>query len=145
MSRAGNLTRASTVGGEHSRKELFEQLVDSFSEHLHILKKSPKIREVIKNLVYVLQKLISFRNFRNKLQVCRPTLLIQNRIRIWIRSGNRLKSRIREIISVPQHCLTLQKCTFSQLGIVALERVGSPEPEIKCHLPDPYRIRIRIR
>jgi hypothetical protein len=33
---AGNRTRASTVGGEHSRIEPFEQLVDSYSEHLHI-------------------------------------------------------------------------------------------------------------
>jgi hypothetical protein len=27
---------ASTVGGEHSRKEPFEQLVNSYSEHLHM-------------------------------------------------------------------------------------------------------------
>ncbi len=31
-----NRTRASTVGGEHSRKEPFEQLVNSYSEHLHM-------------------------------------------------------------------------------------------------------------
>jgi hypothetical protein len=28
--------RASTVGGEHSRKEPFEQLVNSYSEYLHM-------------------------------------------------------------------------------------------------------------
>jgi hypothetical protein len=28
---AGNLTRASAVGGEHSSKELFKQLVNSYS------------------------------------------------------------------------------------------------------------------
>ncbi len=33
---AANQTRASTVGGE-ARKELFEQLVNSYSEHLHII------------------------------------------------------------------------------------------------------------
>jgi hypothetical protein len=32
----GNRTRASTVGGEHSRKEPSEQLVISCSEHLHM-------------------------------------------------------------------------------------------------------------
>jgi hypothetical protein len=31
-----NLTRASAVGGEHSSKELFEQRVNSYSEHLHM-------------------------------------------------------------------------------------------------------------
>ncbi len=30
-------TWASMVGGEHSRKELFEQLVNSYSEHLHMI------------------------------------------------------------------------------------------------------------
>ncbi len=30
----GNWTRASTVGGEHCRKEPFEELVNSYSEHL---------------------------------------------------------------------------------------------------------------
>jgi hypothetical protein len=29
-------TQASTVGGEHSRKELFTQLGNSYSEHIHI-------------------------------------------------------------------------------------------------------------
>ncbi len=33
---AENRTRASTVGGKHSRKELFEQLVNSYSEHLQM-------------------------------------------------------------------------------------------------------------
>jgi hypothetical protein len=32
----GNRTQASKVGGEHSRKEPFEQLVKSCSEHLHM-------------------------------------------------------------------------------------------------------------
>jgi hypothetical protein len=31
------MSRASAVGGEHSSKELFEQSVNSFSEHLHEL------------------------------------------------------------------------------------------------------------
>ncbi len=31
------ISRASAVGGEHSSKELFEQLVNSYSEHLHEL------------------------------------------------------------------------------------------------------------
>jgi hypothetical protein len=34
---AGNRTRASAVGGEHSRKESFDQLVDGYSEHLHMI------------------------------------------------------------------------------------------------------------
>jgi hypothetical protein len=29
-------TQASAVGGEHSKKEPFEQLVNSYSEHLHM-------------------------------------------------------------------------------------------------------------
>ncbi len=33
---AGNITRVSMVGGEHSRKEPFEQLVNPFSEHQHM-------------------------------------------------------------------------------------------------------------
>jgi hypothetical protein len=32
----GNRTRASRVGGEHSRKEPSGRLVDSYSEHLHM-------------------------------------------------------------------------------------------------------------
>jgi hypothetical protein len=36
MSRPGGIEpRASTVGGEHFRKEPIEQLVNSFTEHLH--------------------------------------------------------------------------------------------------------------
>jgi hypothetical protein len=31
----GNGTQASVVGGEHSSKELFKQLINSYSEHLH--------------------------------------------------------------------------------------------------------------
>jgi hypothetical protein len=31
---AGNQTRVSAVGGEHSSKELFEQRVNNYSEHL---------------------------------------------------------------------------------------------------------------
>jgi hypothetical protein len=34
---AKNRTRASAMGGEHSSKELFEQLINSYSEHLHEL------------------------------------------------------------------------------------------------------------
>jgi hypothetical protein len=34
MSQPGNQTRASTVRGEHSRKEPLEQLINSYSEHL---------------------------------------------------------------------------------------------------------------
>jgi hypothetical protein len=33
MSRPGIEPRSSTVGGEHSRKKPFEQLVNSYSEH----------------------------------------------------------------------------------------------------------------
>jgi hypothetical protein len=33
---AGNRTRASTVGGKHSRKEPLEQPINSYSEHLHM-------------------------------------------------------------------------------------------------------------
>jgi hypothetical protein len=36
MSRPGIKPMDSTVGGKHSRKEPFEQLVNSYSEHLHI-------------------------------------------------------------------------------------------------------------
>jgi hypothetical protein len=36
MSRLGIKTRASTVGGEHSRKEPFKQFVYSYLEHLHM-------------------------------------------------------------------------------------------------------------
>jgi hypothetical protein len=36
MSPAGNRTQASTVEGEHSKKEPFKQLVDSYLEHLHM-------------------------------------------------------------------------------------------------------------
>ncbi len=32
-----HMTRVSTVGGDHSSKELFEQLFNSYSEHLHEL------------------------------------------------------------------------------------------------------------
>jgi hypothetical protein len=31
-----NRTRASTMGGEHSRREPFQQLVSSYSEHFHM-------------------------------------------------------------------------------------------------------------
>ncbi len=34
---AGNRTRASAVGGEHSKKEAFELHVNSYSEHLHMI------------------------------------------------------------------------------------------------------------
>jgi hypothetical protein len=36
MSWLGNQTWVSMVGGEHSRKEPFEQLVNSYLEHLHM-------------------------------------------------------------------------------------------------------------
>ncbi len=36
MSRPGNRTLASTVRGEHSRKEPFEQLFNSYLEQLHM-------------------------------------------------------------------------------------------------------------
>ncbi len=57
--------------------KLIEQLVD--------FKKSPKNREVMKNFVYSLQKLysvqcISCRDYRNKVQVCRPTLFRRRQI-----------------------------------------------------------------
>jgi hypothetical protein len=34
---AGNRTQASMVGSEHSSKQLFEQLINSYPEHLHEL------------------------------------------------------------------------------------------------------------
>ncbi len=36
LTSVGNRTRASALGGEHSSKELFEQYVNSHSEHLHM-------------------------------------------------------------------------------------------------------------
>jgi hypothetical protein len=50
---AENRTRAPMVGGEHFRKELFEQLINGCSEHLQM-----SLRQFLKNCAFVEKLLI---------------------------------------------------------------------------------------
>ncbi len=54
---AGNRTRAACVTGEHSSKELFEQFVNSYSEHQHMSARPvEKARDSLIFLKYALHK-----------------------------------------------------------------------------------------
>jgi hypothetical protein len=52
----------------------FPSKMHNFNNFPIFLKKFPEKHDVTKNFVYVLQKIISRRNFKDKVRVCRPTL-----------------------------------------------------------------------
>jgi hypothetical protein len=75
MSRPGSKPWPPLVGGEHSRKEPFKQLVNSYLEHLHM--SARPVENACDKLILILTASHSSTQFLNHMELFKPKLVLQ--------------------------------------------------------------------